>query len=93
MYSVTTDTGLTHDTANPIDLGEALYAEFTAHGAQRPISYSITRDGTPQHDGTIDVHNTDHDSADFLRSSVQELVDAMIIQAAYEAHAQQKSSS
>jgi len=92
MYSVTTDTGLAFETTNPIDLGEALYVELTAHGAAQAISYSITHDGAPQHDGTIDVHSTDHDSAGFLRDSVQEVVNDMIIQAAYAAHALAKSS-
>ena len=92
MYSVTTDTGLTLDTGDPIDLGEALLAELTAHGAQRPISYRITRNGAPQHDGDVDVHRTDHDSAGFLRDSVQRLVDAMIIKAAYDAHALHRTS-
>ena len=87
MYTVTTDTGLSFDNPDPIDLGEALLAELTAHGAHRPIAYSITRDGTPQQDGSIDVHNTDHDSTAFLTSCVKEVIDAMIIQAAYDAHA------
>lgn len=86
MYTVSTDTGLALDTADPIDLGDALLAELTTHGGQRPIGYRITRDGTPQHDGWIDVHNTHHDSADFLRNSVKELVNVMIIQAAYDKH-------
>ena len=86
MYTVSTDTGLALDTVNPIDLGDALLAELTAHGGRRPISYRITRDGIPQHDGWIDVHNTHHDSADFLRGSVKELVNVMIIQAAYDMH-------
>lgn len=91
MYSVTTDTGLALDTASPIDLGEALYAELAARGAERSISYSITRDGNPQHDGWIDVSKSPDGSAEFIRTSVRELVDAMIIQAAYDAHALQKS--
>ncbi len=91
MYSVTTDTGLSVDTANPIDLGEALHAEFTAHGAERSISYSITRDGKPQHDGWIVVSSSTHDAEEFYRTSVQQLVDAMIIQAAYDTHAAQRS--
>lgn len=91
MYSVTTDTGLSFDTANPIDVGEALHAELTTHGAERPISYSITRDGKPQHDGWIVLSSSDG-SADFIRDSVQRLVDAMIIQAAYDAHALQHRS-
>lgn len=92
MYSVTSDTGLTLDAANPIDLGEALIAELTAHAAERPISYSITSDGAPQHDSWIDVSNSPDGSEDFIRTSVQRLVDAMIIRAAYEAHALQESS-
>lgn len=92
MYSVTTDTGLTLDTGNPIDLGEALVAELTAHAAERPISYSITRDGAPQHDSWIDVSNNPDGSEEFIRTSVQRLVDAMIIRAAYEEHDLQKSS-
>lgn len=92
MYSVNSDTGLHLETASPIDLGEALIADLTAHGVQRPISYSITRDGTPQHDSWIDVSNSPDGSEEFIRTSVQRLVDAMIIRAAYEAHALQKSS-
>lgn len=92
MYSVTTDTGLNLDTAKPIDLGEALHAELTAHGAEGPISYSITRDGKPQHDGWIVLCSSSDGSADFTRDSVQRLVDAMIIQAAYDAHALQHRS-
>ena len=92
MYSVTTDTGLSLDTADPIDLGEALLAEFTAHGAERSITYSITRDGKPQHDGWIVLSSSSDGSADFIRASVQRLVDAMTIQAAYDAHAPQHRS-
>lgn len=86
MYTVTTDTGLSFDTPDPIDLGEALLAELSAHGARQPIAYRIIRDGTPQQDGSIDVHNTDHDSTAFLTSCVKEVVDALIIQAAYDEH-------
>ena len=92
MYSVTTDTGLSFDAANPIDLGEALDAELTAHGAKGPISYSITRDGKPQHDGWILLSSSSDGSQDFIRDSVQRLVEAMIIQAAYDAHALQHRS-
>ena len=90
MYNVTTDTGLTLDTASPIDLGEALVAELAAHGPKRPVSYSITLDGVPQHDSWIDVSHSPDGSKDFIRTSVQRLVDAMIIRAAYDAHALQK---
>ena len=91
MYSVTTDTGLSFDAADPIDLGEALHAELTSHGAEGSISYSITRDGKPQHDGWIVISNSTYDAGEFIRASVQRLVDAMIIQAAYDAHAAQRS--
>ena len=91
MYSVTTDTGLNLDTASPIDLGEALLAEFTAHGTDRSISYSITRDGKPQHDGWIVLSSSSDGYKQFIRNSVQRVVDAMIIQAAYDAHAAQRS--
>jgi hypothetical protein len=90
VYSVTTDTGLSFDAADPIDLGEALHAELTTHRAEGPISYSITRDGNPQHDGWIVLSSSSEGSADFIRDSVQRLVDAMIIQAAYDAHALQQ---
>ena len=90
MYSVTTDTGLSFDAASPIDLGEALHAELTSHGAEGPISYSITRDGKPQHDGWIVLSSSSDDSDEFIRDSVQRLVDAMIIQAAYDTHAAQR---
>jgi hypothetical protein len=40
---------------NLIDLGEALDGELTACGGELPISCRITRDGTRQHDGWIDV--------------------------------------
>lgn len=58
-------------------------ADLTAHSGQRPISYRVARDGTPQYDGWIDVHKTHHDSAEVLRGSVQELVIVLTVQVAY----------
>lgn len=92
MYSVTTDTGLTLDVANLIDLGEAVHAQVAAHGGERSISYTITRDGTPQYDSWIDVSTGPEGAEDFIRTSLQRLVDAIIIEAAYEAHRTQASS-
>lgn len=79
--------------ANPIDLGEALRTELTVHGGERPISYSITRDGDPQHDSWIDVSQSANDAEEFIQASVQRLVDAMIIKAAYDEYADRRLRS
>lgn len=82
MYTVSTDTGLA-DT--PIDV-ECANGRSHRPCGQRPISYRVARDGTPQYDGWIDVHKTHHVSAKVLRGSVQELVIVLTVQVAYYVH-------